>query len=70
MVVVRLVVLVPVVARLDAIEVARLSWPELVVPPVGLVNGSKVRTGRCGDNRLEVKERGQSQGETRLRCNT
>lgn len=36
MVVMRLVVLVPVVSRLDAVEVARLAGPELVVPPVGL----------------------------------
>lgn len=35
-VVVRLVVLVPVVPRLDAVEVARLSRAELVVPPVCL----------------------------------
>lgn len=36
MIVVRLVVLVPVVTRLDAVEVARLSRAELVVPPVRL----------------------------------
>lgn len=36
MVVVRLVVLVPVVSRLDAVEITWLSGPELVVPPVRL----------------------------------
>lgn len=35
-VVVRLVVLVPVVTRLDPVEVARLPGAELVVPPVRL----------------------------------
>lgn len=35
-VVVRLVVLVPVVTRLDTVEVARFSGAELVVPPVRL----------------------------------
>lgn len=35
-VVVRLVVLVPVVTRLDTVEVARFSRAELVVPPVRL----------------------------------
>ena len=36
MVVVRLVVLVPLVARVHTVEVARLAWPVLVVPPVDL----------------------------------
>lgn len=35
-VVVRLVVLIPVITRLDTIEVARFSGTELVVPPVRL----------------------------------
>lgn len=37
-VVVRLVVLVPVVTRLDTVEVARFSGAELVVPPVRLTD--------------------------------
>lgn len=38
MVVVCLVVLVPVVTRLDTVEVARFSGAELVMPPVRLTD--------------------------------
>ncbi len=38
MIVVRLVVLVPLVARVHPVEVLWLAWPVLVMPPVHLRN--------------------------------
>lgn len=38
MIVVRLVVFVPVITRLDAVEVPRFSGAELIVPPVRLTD--------------------------------
>lgn len=49
MVVVRLVVLVPVVTRLDTVEVARFSGAELVVPPVRLPKRDKAEVRPRGE---------------------
>lgn len=43
MVVVRLVIFVPVVPRLDSVEVSRLAGSVLVVPPICLFPHKKMR---------------------------
>ena len=36
MIIVRLVVLVPFVSRVDSVEVLGLAWPVLIMPPIHL----------------------------------